>query len=141
MDSVREIALTFCASAVLTSAFGLLTARTLEKSGRYITALILLCSVIGAIAKGDFNFSLPTTASTSAQQQTVLPVCEYQAQYTIADILNSKGVIFENITAKATKSEDGSIIINEIEIEGAPEEGAVLRALAEQGIDCRVILK
>lgn len=141
MDSVREIALTFCAAAVFTSALSLIYGKTLEKSGRYIIALILICSVIGAVAKGDFDFSLPSNETALEESEAVAAMCEYQAEYLIADILRESGIAFENISAKATKKEDGSIIINEIELEGAGDEEQTLQALEAQGIDCRVIFR
>ncbi len=140
MDTVREIAITFCAAAVFAAALSLLHGRALEKSGRYIIALILLCSVIGAIAKGDFNLSMPAFNSQEEESSAVTDICEYQAEYLVAGVLREKGVTFENILAKATKNEDGSIIINEIEVVGTTEE-QVIKALRTKGIDCRVICR
>lgn len=141
MDTVRDIAITFCASAVFTAAISLLHGRALEKSGRYIIALVLLCSVISAVAKGDFDFSLPTAASAAQEYKGVSDLCEYQAEYIISNILKDNGIMYKNITAKATKNEDGSIIINEIQIEGVKEENSVRQVLTEQGIDCRVVIR
>ncbi len=141
MDSVREIALTFCSTAVFTSALCLINGKALEKSGRYIISLILICSVIGAVAKGDFEFSLPSAEAVTQGADTAEAICKYQAEYLVAEVLKENEIVFQNISAKATKNEDGSIIINEIEVEGVQEQEKTLKTLEEQGIDCRVIFR
>ena len=140
METVREIAITFCATAVFTSALVLINGRTLEKSGRYIISLILLCSVIVAIGRGKFNFNLNDSFKTEQSTSTTFSsICEYQAEYMIKGMLNNKKINFTNIEAKATKNKDGSIIINEIQVEGVADRNAVSSALKAEGIDCKVI--
>lgn len=141
MNSIREIALTFCAAAVFTAALGMLNGRALQKSGRYIIALILLCSVIGAVANQGFSFDFAVETSTAKQNTAQISLCEYQAEILIGEILQKGGIGFQNITANATKSGDGSIIINEIEIETDDPQNKALEVLTEQGIDCKVVFR
>lgn len=141
MESIRDIALTFCATSVFTAALTLLNGKVLEKSGRYIIALIMLCSVIGSLQKADFRLDLPE--STPASEETVqeISLSEYQAGYLVGQILKKSSVNFTNISAKATKNEDGSIVINEIVIEGVKDMESAASVLSASGIDCRVIFR
>lgn len=137
MDSVKEIAMTFCAAAVMTAAIGLLGGNRLEKSVRYIIALTLICSVISVAVNKDFKFFISSTPNDTPSYNTD-SLYEYQAEYLIGDILGQRDIQFENITAKATKKEDGSIVINEIEISGCKQSQSAIEILRGIGIDCNI---
>lgn len=141
MDSVREIALIFCSVSVLTAALSLLSGNALNKSMKYITALILLCSVVGGISETvfDLDFNIDVSAETSTG--TALSLSEYQAEVLIEQILKESTVEFSNISARATKMEDGGIIISEVTIKGVDNRDAAKTALEERGIDCMVIFE
>jgi hypothetical protein len=139
MDSIREIAFTFCTAAVFCAALSLVNGKSLEKSGRYIIALVLLCSVIGAISKGKVDIALPSISYGGIEYRGEEAVCQYQAEYIIKNLFDKKGVLYENISAKATKTQDGSIIINEIRIDGGKDKDKINEVLANEGIDCRVV--
>jgi hypothetical protein len=140
VDSVKEIALTFCAAAVLLSGISLLGTSALEKSKRYIITLIMLCSVIGSVANAEFDFSLPDTdVFTASGEETAENISAYQAEYIVADLLKKEKIKYEKVTAKANKNQDGSIVINEITISGAEEREKILSVLRKTGIDCRVV--
>lgn len=139
MNSVKEIALSFCASAVFCAGVGVLNGKVLQKSGRYIIALILLCSVIGTIASADFSLGvLPENVPALEQSETAEDLSGYSAEYLIASLLKEKGISFEKISAKVTKNEGGSIVISEITVIGAENPEAVKKTLDECGIDCGV---
>ena len=137
MDSVREIAVTFCVVATLTAALGLLGGMRLQKSVRYILSLTLICSVVAVAPKQDFHFFIPNDPQSTVSYSTDR-LYEYQAEALIADILKKENIQFKNITAKATKNEDGSIVINEIEISGCKLYEKAEEALKNIGIDCKI---
>lgn len=137
MNSVREIALTFCAAAVVTAGLGLLSGNKLRLSFRYIVALGLICSVLAAVSEKDFNFHYIPAAAT-IETYSDIPFYEKQAEEIIKQILKEKGVSAQKICAKATKTEEGSIIINNIEILGCNDEQTVIQTLNEKGIDCEI---
>ena len=142
MNSVREIAAMFCGAAVLSAAVLVLAPSSLNSSSKYITALIMLCVLVSGIARGNFSFDFSNfnnNAQTAASTEAKLS--QYQAEYLVGELLSGKGVEYRNISAKATKSEDGSIIISEIKIEGANDKGGVDEVLSSAGIDCRVVFE
>ena len=142
MNSVREIAAMFCGAAVLSAAVLVLAPSSLNSSSKYITALIMLCVLVSGIARGNFSFDFSNfnnNAQTAASTEAKLS--QYQAEYLVGELLSGKGVEYRNISAKATKSEDGSIIISEIKIEGTNDKGGVDEVLSSAGIDCRVVFE
>lgn len=140
MNTLREIALSFCAAAVMTGAIGLLAGDRLQMSMKYIISLSLICSVLSVAVKGDFSFDL-TFTSAQTQEISTDPLYEYQAEYIIGEILKSAGITYQNITANATKNEDGSIVINEIEITGCSDSQKAKEKVMNQGIDCVIKVK
>ncbi len=140
MDSVKEIVLTFCATTVFLAVINTLGGSSLEKSKRYIIALVMLCAILGSVAGARFDFSLPDhfeseiAISDSAEEFSV-----YQAEYLISELLRKSDLKFEKVLAKATKTEENSIVINEITLIGAEDKEGVLSELKKAGIDCRVI--
>lgn len=139
MNTVKEIALSFCASAIFCAGIGVLGGDSLRKSGRYIVALIMLCSVVGAIASADIDLSFfsKTTASESEATSTE-ELSGYAAEQLISAFLKEKGIVFEKITAEATKNNEDGIVINKLVISGAREEEKIRGLLGEIGIDCVV---
>lgn len=140
MDSIREIAILFSAAAILSAAMSLLGGGSMKKSIKYITALILLCSLVTGVAKSDFKFP-EVSAAASSQSANEIELCRFQAEYMIKELLFKNDIKFEEISAVANKSEDNSIIISEITVKGVDEKEKVANLLASFGIDCRVIFK
>lgn len=141
LDSVKEIALIFCSAAVLSAAVGLLSGKALQKSMKYITALIMLCALLGGITGTVFDFNFNISRFGEVSSDTAFSLSEYQAAFLVEEILSEKGIGFRNISAKATKTEDGGIIISEVRIKGADDEQSACAALEENGIDCRVVFE
>ncbi len=141
MDSVRELAVVFCAVSVLSGAIGILTGGAMEKSAGYILSLIFLASVITALAGADFNLEIKVEQSAAASTKNEEAMSEYQAEYICAALLREKNIAFEKITATATKTEDGSIIINEIAIKGTDGGEEAVKAVRDCGICEKVILE
>lgn len=137
MGAIKEIAFAFCAAAIISAAVGLLCGNRLQKSMRYIISLTLICTVISVAVGKKFTFfsSEPSQNNISYNE---MPLYEYQAEYLVADILKKEGIKFENITAKATKNEDGSIVINELEISGCKSREKAINTLSGMGIDCNI---
>lgn len=135
MNLIREIALSFCAAAVMTAAVGIISGGRLQMSMKYIISLSLICSVLSVAVGGKFDFP-SVVPSVSPKPYSAEELYEYQAEYIVAEILKSSGISYQNITANATKSEDGSIIINEIEITGCSDCEKAKNQLKTNGIDC-----
>lgn len=141
MEHIRNIAIAFCAAAIFTGAVGLLSGRTLEKSIRYITALILLCTVLTSIVGADWNLEVNSPDTKVPKTETLEALSIYEAEYLITELLRQHTVNFEKITVTSTKTEDDCIIINEIAIKGADDRKKTESALKSAGIDCRVVFK
>ena len=140
MNGIREIALSFCASAVFCAGAGMLGGGAIQKSGRYIFALIMLCSVVAAIASADINFDFFEHGQyEAAENASTEELSGFAAESLVADFLDKRGLKYEKIEAKVTKNGDGDIIINELKISGAQSPSAVEEALMDVGIDCRVV--
>lgn len=137
MNSIKEIALAFSAAAIVTAAFSLFGNQKLGSSLKYILSLGLICSVLSVAVKGDFKFfaSLPAQADKVYSADGLY--CK-QAELIVAEILNEKGIYPTEITAKATKNDDGSIVINEIEIHCPDSKQEIINALTDKGIDCEI---
>lgn len=139
MNTVREIALSFCASAIFCAGIGVLGGAALQKSGRYIIALIMLCSVVGTVAAADIDFSFLSNVSVSEDEPAVSEdLSGYAAEQLVGGLLRERGVDLQKITAEVTKNRDGGIVINKLLISGAEDEKKVRDILGEIGIDCVV---
>ena len=142
MDSVKEIALLFVAAAVMSGAMGLFSGGTMTKSLRYITAVILLAALVTGLIRSDWEFSAEKQSINEGRADiTEISLCEYQAEYMIKDIFNKNFVEYKEVSARATKTEEDSIIINEIMVEGADNKEKAVSLLASFGIDCRVVFR
>ena len=137
MNSVKEIAITFCASAIITAAVSLIGTNSLAGSLRYVLSLGLICTVLSVAVKGDFSFFYPIS-NTQTVEYSSNALYEKQAEITVGQILEQNGITFKKITAKATKTEDGSIIINEIEISGCQNGQNAKEVLQKEKIDCKI---
>lgn len=139
MGAIKDIAFSFCVTAVISAAVGLLGANRLQKSLRYIISLTIICSVVSVAAHKKFNF-FAELGSQSMVEYDETPLCEYQAEYLVAEFLRKEQISFENVNATATKYDDGSIVINEIEITGCNTPSAAQKALRDVGIDCEILV-
>ena len=137
MNAVKDVAFTFCVAAVISAAVGLLCGNRLQKSMRYIISLTLICSLLAVTVGKSFNFFYSSEPQSSVEYDT-MPLYEYQAEYLIAEALRKEEIKFENIRANATKNEDGSIVINEIEIYGCKDKDTAMNTLRSYGIDCLI---
>lgn len=137
MNLLREIALSFCAAAVMTAAVGLISGGRLQMSMKYIISLCLICSVVSAAVGGKLSLAASVPAFTP-KPYSADNLYRYQAEYIVGEILKKEGITYQNITAKATKFDDGSIIIIEIEISGCNDAANAKNKLSLNGIDCDI---
>ena len=140
MNLIREIAISFCAAAVMTAAVGLISGGRLQGSMKYIISLCLICSVVSAVVGGKLSLTA-TVPTFTPKPYSADNLYKYQAEYIVGEILKKEGIAYQNITAKSTKSSDGSIIINEIEIFGCNDAAKVKNKLSLNGIDCDIKVK
>lgn len=139
MNSIREIATVFCTSAIFTAAAGMLRGGTLGKSGKYITALVMLCTVLASVVQMKQNFTLPEISVSNIEiEGSESALCEYQAEYMLSELLNENKIVFKEINAIATKTEGGSIVISELTVVDAPDRAAVTDVFEKAGIDCKL---
>lgn len=134
MSTVKELAIFFCAASVMCGAFNLLAGKTLEKSFKYVLALIFLSVMVSAIANLDINFKVQTNASTTVQEENVIEMSSYQAEYLTGQLLNKMNIKYSKISAKANKVEDTGIVINEIIISGASDVELARTIIIDSGI-------
>ena len=139
MGAIKDIAFAFCVTAVISAAVGLLGAGRLQKSLRYIVSLTIICSVLSVAVGKKFNL-FTDLSSQSIIEYDETPLCEYQAEYLVAELLKKEKISFQNIKAYATKYEDGSIVINKIEITGCKSPTSAEKALRDKGIDCDLLV-
>ena len=118
MSTIKELVTCFCAVSVMCGAFNLLAGKTLEKSFKYVLALIFLCVIVSSITKIDINFNFKKAKETLLESQGVIDMSEYQAEYIIGELLNKNNIKYTEILATAYKLSDGSIVINEIKLIG-----------------------
>ena len=74
----------------------------------------MLVSIVGAVSSADFSFEIKESSLSASAVETELALSEYQAEYICHALLSEEGIKYEKIKARATKTEDGGIIINEI---------------------------
>ncbi len=141
MEFVRNVAVAFCSAAVFTGAVTLVSGHRLEKSMRYITALILLCTVLSSFAKTDLNFTAYSANTHKSESRVLEAVSIYEAEYLVAELMRQHTLNFEKIAVTSTKNQDGCIIINEISIKGADDRKKTESVLKMEGIDCRVVFE
>jgi len=134
MESIRDLAACFCAASVMCGAFSLLAGKTLEKSFKYILALIFLSITVSAVTNFEFSLKIPTSASVSTQKESVINMSKYQAEYLTGELLKQNGINFKKIEASANKLKDGGIVINEIKIIDATETDRAREIILKSGI-------
>ena len=115
-------------------AFGLLSGKTLEKSFKYILALIFLSVMVSAVVNFDFSLKMPTVSEEKIENEGVLNLSNYQAEYLTGVLLNENGINFSRIEAFTNKLDDGSIVINKINIYGATDTEKACQVISNFGI-------
>ena len=141
MGQIKELAVIFCAACALSGGFRLLSGGALQKSAGYILSLILLTSVVIAISRTDMDFNISVEQSAASATEAEEAMSEYQAEYICQKLLDEKGIIYEKITADATKTDDGGIVINEITIKGADKGDEAVKAVVLSGLTETVVLE
>ncbi len=141
MNGIKELALIFCAASVLSGGLRLLGGGALQKSAGYILSLIMLTSVVIAIGRTDIDFNISVEQSSASATDAEESMSEYQAEYICKRLLDEKGIIYEKITADATKTDDGGIVINEITIKGADKGEEAVNTVVASGLTETVILE
>lgn len=134
MSTVKELAIFFCAVSVMCGAFNLLAGKTLEKSFKYVLALIFLSVMVSAITNLDVNFSIKRNATATKEDQRVIEMSSYQAEYLTGEILNKMNIKYSKISAKANKVEGTGIVINEIIIKDASDVELARTTIIDSGI-------
>lgn len=134
MSTIKELAIFFCAASVMCGAFSLLAGKALEKSFKYILALIFLSIMVSAVTNFDFSFKMPTISNVSTENEAALQLSGYQAEYLTGQLLKENGINFTRVEAFANKIEDGGIVINEINIYGATDVDKAREIICSLGI-------
>lgn len=141
MDSIRELAVIFCAVCVFSGGFRLLAGGALEKSAGFIFSLILLTTFVVAISRTEVDFDISVEQSAAASADAEEAMSEYQAEYICRSLLEEKGIAYEKISAEATKNDDGGIVINKITIKGADDGEEAIKAVVDSGLTDTVKLE
>ena len=125
METIKVFVTVFCTCAVMVGGMKLLLGGALEESGKYILALILVVTTVGALTK--INISIKTDKWEIEQQSenNAEALITYETEYLIKELFNSNNISYKKIEVKTTKSQEGGIVISEVIIyEGEPEQKA-----------------
>ncbi len=125
METVKVFVAVFCTCAVMVGGMKLLLGGVLEDSGKYILALILVVTTVGALT--DINISIKSQKPYISQEtdnNAEALIC-YEAEFLIKELFKSNNVSFEKIEVKTTKTKEDGIVISEVIIyEPEPEKMA-----------------
>ncbi len=135
MSALREALTGFCAACLGLGALLLLApSGRLEKSLRYLFALLLLCLLASplraAVRLPSVSFS--AGAQTGEQQSALCALAAAQAEYLARAVLAEAGVYPEKITVKTDISPQGDIGISSIAVTGGDVE--TIRRLLQEAL-------
>lgn len=112
MNSILSFIVSFCIISVILGALYILCPEgTMQKSVKYIFFLLLITSSLALIKGiGDINWSPIKQQYDTQSEETAA----FGAELTFKQALQNAGIEFSKITVCTDKSEDGSILINEV---------------------------
>lgn len=114
METIKVFVAVFCTCAVMVGGMKLLLGGALEDSGKYILALILVVTTVGALTNIDIslkNIKPEIAEETDTNAQAL--VC-YETEYLIKELFKNNNVSYKKIQVKTTKTKENSIVISEV---------------------------
>ena len=132
METVKQVALVLCGTAVLAGGAGILLPEgTFKKPVGYDIGLVIMLSLAGVISKTDISFSV--NAQTADSSEYVRGMSESQAEYLIMSLLEENKITAQKVVCTMDISQDGSIVISKAEVyTDAPEQ--TVRKLLQDGL-------
>ncbi len=125
METIKVFVTVFCTCAIMIGGMKILLGGILEDSGKYILALIMVVTTVGALTNIDISFKTNKTEISNKTEENAEALTSYETQYLIKELFKKENVTFKKIEIKTTKTEDGGIVISEVIIyEPEPVERA-----------------
>ena len=125
METVKVFVTVFCTCAVMVGGMKLLLGGVLEDSGKYILALILIVTTVGALTNIDISLKSEKPEISEKTDNNAEALISYETEYLIKELFNEEKVTYKKIQVKTTKTNEGSIVISEVIIyEAEPQEKA-----------------
>ena len=126
METIKVFVAVFCTCAVMVGGMKLLLGGVLEDSGKYILALILVVTTVGALTNIDISFKNIKPEITEETDTNAQALVCYETEYLIKELFKNNSVSYKKIQVKTTKLKDNSIVISEVIIyEPEPIDRAV----------------
>lgn len=126
METIKVFVAVFCTCAVMVGGMKLLLGGVLEDSGKYILALILVVTTVGALTNMDISFKNVKPEVESETDTNAQALVCYETEYLIKELFKNNSVSYKKIQVKTTKTKDNSIVISEVIIyEPEPIDRAV----------------
>ena len=114
METVKVFVAVFCTCAVMIGGMKLLLGGVLEDSGKYILALILVVTTVGALTNIDISVKTDSLKILEKTDNNADALISYETEYLIKELFKKENVTYKKIHVKTTKTDDGSIVISEV---------------------------
>lgn len=125
METIKVFVTVFCTCAVMVGGMKLLLGGVLEDSGKYILALILVVTTVGALTNINISLKSQKPEIFEKTDNNAEALISYETEYLIKELLKGEKVTYKKIQVKTTKTKDGGIVISEVIIyEPEPVERA-----------------
>lgn len=125
METVKVFVAVFCTCAVMVGGMKLLLGGALEDSGKYILALILVVTTVGALTNIDISIKTDKLEIAQKSDNNAEALISYETEYLIKELFKNNNISYKKIEAKTTKTDEDSIVISEVIIyEPEPQDRA-----------------
>lgn len=141
METVKVFVTVFCTCAVMVGGMKLLLGGVLEESGKYILALILVVTTVGALTNINISLKGQKPEILEKTDNNAEALILYETEYLIKELFNEEKVTYKKIDIKTNKTQDGSIVISEVIIYEAEPQTKAKALILENKIAPKVTVK
>ncbi|MBQ9977898.1 MAG: hypothetical protein IJP21_04840 [Clostridia bacterium] len=141
METVKVFVTVFCTCAVMVGGMKLLLGGVLEESGKYILALILVVTTVGALTNINISLKGQKPEIFEKTDNNAEALILYETEYLIKELFNEEKVTYKKIDIKTNKTQDGSIVISEVIIYEAEPQTKAKALILENKIAPKVTVK
>lgn len=141
METVKVFVTVFCTCAVMVGGMKLLLGGVLEESGKYILALILVVTTVGALTNINISLKDQKPEIFEKTDNNAEALILYETEYLIKELFNEEKVTYKKIDIKTNKTQDGSIVISEVIIYEAEPQTKAKALILENKIAPKVTVK
>ena len=141
METIKVFVTVFCTCAVMVGGMKLLLGGVLEDSGKYILALILVVTTVGALTNINISLKSQKPEIFEKTDNNAEALILYETEYLIKELFNEEKVTYKKIDIKTNKTKDGSIVISEVIIYEAEPQTKAKALILENKIAPKVTVK